>query len=86
MRASAVSIISQEIPSTGSGHVNLFAFSTFRTLIDEKLHEGQVYADAKTYILLEIKLMRPLVAKRPAAIIAERYFNVNIHYHTHYLF
>ena len=38
--------------------------------------EAQVYVDAKTYVYLEIELYRPLIAKRPASVLAQRYMHV----------
>ena len=35
--------------------------------------EAQVYVDAKTYVYLEIELQRPLVPRRPASVLAQRY-------------
>ena len=35
--------------------------------------EAQVYVDAKTYVYLEIELYRPLIPKRPASVLAQRY-------------
>ena len=35
--------------------------------------EAQVYVDAKTYVYLEIELQRPLIPKRPASVLAQRY-------------
>ena len=37
--------------------------------------ESQIYVDAKTYVYLEIELHRPLIPKRPASVLAERYMN-----------
>ena len=41
------------------------------TSLEDK-HEGQVYLDNKTYILLEIQLAKPLIPKRPVSVIAKR--------------
>ena len=38
--------------------------------------ESQIYVDAKTYVYLEIELHRPLIPKRPASVLAERYIHV----------
>lgn len=58
MRTSVVSMTSQtEVPGTQ---------------LTEDKHEGQVYLDNKTYILLEIELAKPLIPKRPVSVIAKR--------------
>ena len=38
--------------------------------------EAQVYVDAKTYVYLEIELHRPLIPRRPASVLAERYTSI----------
>jgi hypothetical protein len=35
--------------------------------------EAQVYVDAKTYVYLEIELQRPLIPRRPASVLAQRF-------------
>jgi hypothetical protein len=35
--------------------------------------EGQQYADAKSYIMIDITLARPLIPKRPPEELARRY-------------
>ena len=39
---------------------------------DDSRPEGQIYVDARSYLLLEIELSKPLVPKKPAPVIANR--------------
>ena len=41
--------------------------------------EAQVYVDAKTYVYLEIELHKPLIPRRPASVLADRYMYMCIH-------
>ena len=49
-------------------HIVLFLYYT-----DDSRPEGQIYADARSYLLLEIELSKPLVPKKPASVIANRF-------------
>ena len=35
--------------------------------------EAHIYVNAKTYVYLEIELQRPLIPRRPASVLAQRY-------------
>lgn len=53
-------------------HLPLSLFYLITLLLEDNKADGQVYVDAKTYILLELELAEPLVPKRPASVIAEK--------------
>ena len=55
----------------GNTELHHLMFILSYTSLEDK-HEGQVYLDNKTYILLEIQLAKPLIPKRPVSVIAER--------------
>ena len=47
--------------------------SVWSSTVDEPKLEGHIYVEARSYLLLEMKLAKPLVPKRPASVIASRW-------------
>ena len=51
----------------------MYCMAISSSTVDEPKLEGHIYVEARSYLLLEMKLAKPLVPKRPASVIANRW-------------